>query len=637
MALDFPTFYLMHIGFENNLAALQDLEHEIGPSLTYNNAETNIFVGKLSKAKRASMELKALEVFTEHVAMEVKEAEEVPPPAKKQKTVDRPTEGKDFIWIDSDSPSEDGMGGDAIVVKQHMPKAASSLQISKNSVAPEGQDIAEEKMVKVLQLSWVTDSLKAEKVLPMEKYVVYVGIRIPKPSSTPKPERTEILSASILSRAHADSHPSVSFSKTHRHKRRTPNPQSQSQLSQRVHLLHESTFEHETAWNLPPLPDYCTKKYSCERPTPSPTPNDSFIAQLRKILRARVLISDDIGERAYNKAIAAIAAYPYTITTVEEILRLEGCGQKYALLYQEWKDTGQIREVEQEFEKNEKMQVLNLFYGILDVGSKTANAFYDKGWRDLDDIVQYGWTTLDRNQQVGVKYYDDFQAKIPREEVERIGDVVLGYANKLQEGFQMVICGGYRRGKQMCGDVDIILTHPDEEATDHFIDDITCNLNLDGWVRHTLQLSKRNSARGQEPLNWRGGMPRSGGGFDSLDKALVVWQDPIWPSMDSDLEKNPQAKNPNTHRRVDIIISPWKTAGCAIVGWSGGTMFERDIRYYCRHELGYKFDSSGVRRLDDGTWVDLEGEETDLLVKEKKVFEGLGLEWREPTLRCTDG
>jgi DNA polymerase IV len=65
-------------------------------------------------------------------------------------------------------------------------------------------------------------------------------------------------------------------------------------------------------------------------------------------------------------------------------------------------------------------------------------------------------------------------------------------------------------------------------------------------------------------------------------------------------------------------------------------MFERDIRSYVKEKLGYKFDSTGVRTQKEGTWVDLEAGDGDLAVKEKRVFSGLGLEWREPTERCTD-
>ena len=642
MSLNFPTFYLLCIGFENKTAALQDLELEIGTSLTCNNAETNIFVGKVSKAKRARMELNTINVSTEPV---IREEEEVAQLAKKRRKVEKPTEEEDgYIWIDSDITSEDDADEETVVVKKLKSKAkAVGSPAQGSSISPSSSKsldkMDEEGTVKVLQLSWYTESVKAGKVLPIKKYLVYEGRRVDKPDAkATKLKPTKLLPASILSRARADSPPPASVSQSHRHKRGSSHAQTQSQHSQhkRAHLVHETTSEHEEVRNLPPLPDYCTKQYCCQRPTPSPTSNDPFISQLRKILLARKLLSDNIGERAYNAAIASIAAYPHTITSVEEITRLPFCGPKYAGLFQEWKDTGHIREVD-DFESNPKMQVLSIFYEIHDVAGKTANQFYDKGWRDLDDIIEFGWKTIEPNQQVGVKYYDDFQAKIPREEVERIGDVVLGYAEKIREGFRMVICGGYRRGKKMCGDVDIILTHPDEDATNHFIDDLIYDLKQDNWIRYKLQMSNKNSNRGQEPLNWKGGMPRSGYGFDTLDKALVVWQDPNWPTKEADLALDPKFKNPNMHRRVDIIISPWKTAGCAIVGWTGGTMFERDIRRYCRYELGYKFDSSGVRRLDDGSWVDLEGKETDLFIKEKKVFGGLGLEWREPTLRCTDG
>jgi DNA polymerase IV len=200
----------------------------------------------------------------------------------------------------------------------------------------------------------------------------------------------------------------------------------------------------------------------------------------------------------------------------------------------------------------------------------------------------------------------------------------------------MVICGGYRRGKSDSGDVDVVLSHPDEEVTDGFLPQLTANLEDDGWITHMLEISMMNSKRGQHPLRWKGLAPKAKSGFDTLDHAFVVWQNPSWVTEVQDLERNPTAKNPNLHRRVDIIISPWKTAGCAVLGWTGGTMFERDLRNYSRHELGWKFDSSGVRSVLDGTWIDVEQGGEDLLAKERMVFERLKLQWREPYERCTD-
>ncbi|KFA46617.1 hypothetical protein S40293_08529 [Stachybotrys chartarum IBT 40293] len=340
--------------------------------------------------------------------------------------------------------------------------------------------------------------------------------------------------------------------------------------SQAPALLHQTTSEHDLV--LPPIPAYLTTTYSCQRPTPVDSPNASFIEQLKKVRTLRILQGDQIGVRAYSTSIATIAAYPHPLQ------------------------------------------------GAL-------------GWRDLDDVVEYGWQSLTRVQQIGVKYYDDFKLKIPRREVEEIGDVVLRCARQMDPGYQMIIVGGYRRGKEASGDVDVVLSHPDEGKTLHFIEKLVTALEKDRFITHTLTLSTKNSERGQTPVPWRG----EGGkapGFDTLDKALVVWQDPT---------PRAGAAPPPPHRRVDLIISPWRTAGCAVLGWSGGTTFQRDLRRYCKKEKGLKFDSSGVRSRANGAWVDLEGREgavaggpaPDMETAERRVFAGLGLVFRRPEERCT--
>ena len=133
-----------------------------------------------------------------------------------------------------------------------------------------------------------------------------------------------------------------------------------------------------------------------------------------------------------------------------------------------------------------------------------------------------------------------------------------------------------------------------------------------------------------------------------MDKALVVWQDPHWPTQATDLAANAKAKNPNIQRRVDIIISPWRTVGCAVAGWSGGTTFQRDLRRYAKNVKGWKFDSSGIRDRGNGEVVDIEGfyhydgeiggkgkRAKKMVEAERRVFEGFGLVWREPEARCT--
>lgn len=256
----------------------------------------------------------------------------------------------------------------------------------------------------------------------------------------------------------------------------------------------------------------------------------------------------------------------------------------------------------------------------------------------MDDLVEHAWGSLSRVQQIGIKYYDEFLLPIPRDEVEAIAATVVAHARRLDDGFQMVIVGSYRRGKAQSGDVDVVLSHRDEAHTLNVIEPLVASLEESRFVTHTLSLSRRNSERGQWPAAWQGSGSRRGSatsGFDTLDKALVVWQDPRGPGEEG-------KQGAPAHRRVDIIVSPWKTAGCAVLGWSGGTTFQRDLRRYSRHEKNWRFDSSGIRSRADGAWVDVEGEgggwagpAPDMETAERRVFAGLGLEYRRPEERCT--
>jgi DNA polymerase IV len=206
------------------------------------------------------------------------------------------------------------------------------------------------------------------------------------------------------------------------------------------------------------------------------------------------------------------------------------------------------------------------------------------------------------------------------------------------ERVTVTVVGGYRRGKEMSGDVDMIVSHPDLHATAGLVKEMVQSLEEEEWITHTLTLSLNNTNRGQHTLPFRTSK-QSGVGFDTLDKALVVWQDPNWPTREQDRAADPHAKNPNIHRRVDIILSPWRTVGCAVMGWSSGTTFQRDLRRYAKHIKGWKFDSSGIRSRQTGEVVELEGPEGINGTPEdaeRRVFEGLGLEYIPPNMRCTN-
>ncbi len=63
-----------------------------------------------------------------------------------------------------------------------------------------------------------------------------------------------------------------------------------------------------------------------------------------------------------------------------------------------------------------------LFAGVWGAGTETTKQWFAQGFRTLDDLRTRA--RLTRTQQIGLKYYNDFNTRIPREEVTRIETIV---------------------------------------------------------------------------------------------------------------------------------------------------------------------------------------------------------------------
>ena len=642
-------------------------------------SRAKVFIGKVTTKRRAEFELRSRKLTVEEAVAPKRPAS----PAKtdghasKKRRVSGGSLRLDGANDDDSATEDEAVDGarpeDKVSTKATEDPGLDSMSAQVSSLF---ENSTNEDVVWVIRLDWLEGCVQAGHLLPLQDKLVYTGrVRERPKSANPRPTiplsknvskaapASQTLVAAhpqdegdILERAKADAaaNPARSHYQAHRtgpsHGSRrfegksyapTMQPNKPTFAHATAHLLQQTTSEYDGVdSDIPQPPDWVVRgvKYACQRFTPANGPNEDFIDQLKKIRTARTLIDDEIGIRAYSTIIASIAAYPHRLSHPRELAQLPGCDEKTAVLFVEWKNTGKIQAVE-DYENDEAMKVLRSFYDIWGVGAKTARHFYyNNNWNELDDIIEFGWNDLDRVQQIGVKYYDEFLDPIPRPEVAAIAEVVRQHAVRLRdERITVTIVGGYRRGKQASGDVDMIVSHPDLEATAGLVRDIVESLETDEWITHTLTMSLTNTHRGQHALPFRS-TKGHGVGFDTLDKALVVWQDSSWPSRERDLAANPKAKNPNIHRRVDIIIAPWRTVGCAVMGWSGGTTFQRDLRRYAKAVKGWKFDSSGIRDRRNGEAVLLEGEsgiEGTPEDAEKRVFEGLGLEYVPPEYRAT--
>jgi DNA polymerase beta len=68
---------------------------------------------------------------------------------------------------------------------------------------------------------------------------------------------------------------------------------------------------------------------------------------------------------------------------------------------------------------------------------------------------------LNHHQLIGLKYFSEFKQRIPREEVAEIESIVKSVLPDIDPKLILTTCGSFRRQKPTCGDIDMLLSHPD--------------------------------------------------------------------------------------------------------------------------------------------------------------------------------
>nr|QBK94046.1 MAG: DNA polymerase family X [Pithovirus LCPAC406] len=126
--------------------------------------------------------------------------------------------------------------------------------------------------------------------------------------------------------------------------------------------------------------------------------------------------------------------------TSREAIKLKGIGKSISKKIKEFNETGTI--------VIDVDKVLKLFTSIHAVGPKKAKQWIDQGYKTLGDLKEVEMTHA---QKLGYMYVDDLNEKIPRDEIRIIEEYI---KNRIPEA---VVCGSYRRGAQMSGDIDVLV------------------------------------------------------------------------------------------------------------------------------------------------------------------------------------
>jgi DNA polymerase beta len=189
-------------------------------------------------------------------------------------------------------------------------------------------------------------------------------------------------------------------------------------------------------------------------------PHENYNADITKILEQLATIEKNKGQKhkhlAYMTAVGSLSSHNARVPDGASAKKLDGVGEKIAKKVQEILDTGKLKKLNKYLE-DPQIVALNTLCKVHGVGPKAAQKWVEEGVLTLDNLKKQ---KLTRPQQVGVKYFDDIQKRIPRSEMDEHAKLVKGVIKKINPDITVNCCGSYRRGKPDSGDIDILITHP---------------------------------------------------------------------------------------------------------------------------------------------------------------------------------
>ena len=308
----------------------------------------------------------------------------------------------------------------------------------------------------------------------------------------------------------------------------------------------------------------------------------NVFSQLADIMKRK---GEPFKSRAYQKVAETIELYDEPLTDpVTQLKGKRGVGNAALKKINEFMEKGTIALLEREL-KN-PVNTLTLVHGI---GPTAAEKLVSRGIDSIQDLrvaVEADPTVLNDVQKLGLRYYDEIQMRIPREEIDTVAQYMTSVFTGIPNA-KFEIVGSYRRGATNSGDIDVIVTNQDSVSKDpSILVKAMDQMITDGYIVDILSRGKT--------------------------KSMVV-----------------AAVDGGTPRRVDFMYSPPAEYAFAILYFTGSKAFNTVMRHHAL-KSGYSLNEHGFHAMD--------GKKKGVKViqhfpTEESIFAFLGMEMKAPVDR----
>lgn len=291
----------------------------------------------------------------------------------------------------------------------------------------------------------------------------------------------------------------------------------------------------------------------------------------------------------YRKAAAVLAKHSTRIRSGAEARELAGIGDKIEKKIDEFIQTGKLQKLEKIRASDTNMAITELTK-VTGIGPANAQKLVQEGIMSIEDLRKHT-DKLNHHQQIGLKHFEDFEKKIPREEMLKLQDIAFEQIGKIDKEFTAKVCGSFRRGAEASGDIDILLTHPTFTSQSgkkpNLLKDVVTSLEKCGFVTDRLSLGDSK--------------------FMGVCKL-------------ADTDDVKQA-----YRRIDIRLIPIDQYFCALLYFTGSDIFNTKMRGHAL-EQGFTINEYSIRPVGS---TGVAGEPLPV-TSEEDIFDYIDMKFVEP-------
>lgn len=311
---------------------------------------------------------------------------------------------------------------------------------------------------------------------------------------------------------------------------------------------------------------------------------DIIIKELEILSKKELIEKNFFKVRAYNKVIDQLKSLKF-ITKMDDIKEVTGIGKKIREKIEEILKTGKLKAAE----KARKLKDIGIYEELLKIHgigvSKAEELIKIHNIKTIEELkikMQKNPNILNDKQKNGLKYYEDIQLRIPREEIDKHLKKIKNITKGIDDDLIIKGVGSYRRQEIDSGDIDLLITTTESKkikTLEKFIDKLK-----------EYEYLVADFAKGKKKYM----------GICQLN------------------EKMP-------YRRIDILMTSYDEYPYALLYFTGDFDININLRKKAT-ELGYKLNEYSLKSLS-------EQNNLPKLYTEKEIFNFLGYKYLKPRLR----